>query len=287
MRNKRLVRIQLAVLGALTILLVGRVVVGEGEPEGVVVISGLDVGELRVSSFHLEEAEPFLLEATGSLEEKFDSERPLPALAAYPWILNRATREVVWQMEPANVQVETATAVHAATTITLEPGHYDVFFSSFGNTRHSRHKGNLLKTLLGTHWTSDKDQWRVLLRSAKDGESSSRVVDVNDEKVLAPTGNGLIWTTAPMKGYSKAHFVFRLEAPTRLRAYSVGELCQREECDIGWIEDAFSGRKLWELKELNSRHAGGMEENRKCDVTFELQPGIYRAVFKTDARHAW
>ncbi|MBT8401844.1 MAG: hypothetical protein KJO98_15300 [Rhodothermia bacterium] len=287
MQNKRLVRIQLAVLAALTILLVGRVLIGEAEPDGVVVISGVDVGELRISSFHLKESEPFLLEATGSLERKFESSSPLPALAAYPWIINRHSREVVWEMEPANVQVGSATAVHAATTLTLEPGHYDVFFTSFGNTRYSRQKGNMLKTLFGTHWTADKDRWHISLRSNREGGSSALPVTADDVRALAPTGGGLVWSSAPTKGYTKAHYVFSVESPARLRTYAVGELCQREECDIGWIEEVFSGRKVWELKDLNTRHAGGMKENRVGDLTLQLQPGVYRAVFKTDARHAW
>ncbi len=287
MRNRKIVKIQLIALAILTALVVGRVWIGSGEPDGLVVMTDLDEAELRRATVKLNAISAFTVEATGSLEEKFDPDGPIPALAAYPWILNRDTREVVWQMSPANVQVERTTLVHSATTLTLPAGTYDIFFTTYGNSRESRKKGNVITSLFKTHWTSDSDSWQLIMRLAGDADAASAVVSSDHQEDLAPRGEGILWTSAPMPNYLKKQYVFTVDQPGTIRTYALGEICEREECDYGWVEEVFSGTRVWELTGLNSTAAGGMATNRMSNQDVELPPGMYRAVFRTDRRHAW
>jgi hypothetical protein len=296
MRNKKVVRFQLFVLAALTIGLVARVMIGPGSPEGLVVMSNFDSSPLGVSkavaklehaSFSLDSAEPFVVEATGSIEEKFDPSRPVPALAAYPWILDRSSRNVVWKMEPTNVQIEKTTLARSTSTVTLGPGAYDVYFTTYGNTRSSREAGNLFKSLLGTHWTADVAEWSFVLSSGLEEGSTRFVAVTEDDASSVPLEKRVFWSTGPLRNQAKSELVFQVSDDLSLRLYSVGEICRRNECDYGWIEEAFSGDRVWELNEANSEAAGGMAENRQCRQVLSLEAGLYRAVFKTDGAHAY
>ncbi len=287
MRNNKIVKIQLIALAALTVLVIGRVLIGSGAPDGLVVMTDLDEAELRHATVRIPATTAFAIEATGSLEEKFEPDRPVPALAAYPWILNRDTREVVWQMSSSNVQVERTTLAHSATTLTLPAGTYDIFFTTYGNSRESRKKGNLVTSLFKTHWTSDSDSWRFILRSASETDVDVALVGHEEEELLSPRGQDVMWTAAPMPNHLKKQFVFSVDRPGAIRAYALGEICERQECDYGWVEEVFSGTRLWELTALNSTAAGGMSANRIADRDVELSAGTYRAVFRTDRAHAW
>ncbi len=287
MRNKKLVRIQLLVLAVLTIGLVARVMIGPGSPEGIIVMTDMDVSELERATFRLETTEPFAIEATGSIEKRFDAAEPVPPLATYPWILDRTSREVVWKLDPTNVQIENATLARSSTTVTLGPGEYDVYYTTFGNSKKSREAGNLFKTLLGTHWTSDAGEWRFVMSSALDDQATGLLVLTEDEVGRWPTGDRVFWTTGSLEDYEKEELVFRVQKATPFEIYSVGEICRRNECDYGWVEEVFSRQRLWELNEADSEPAGGMAENRACRQNLELDPGLYRVVFKTDGGHAF
>jgi hypothetical protein len=261
--------------------------IGPGSPEGLIVMTDMDLSELKRASFRLESTEPFAIEATGSIEKKFDASQPVPPLATYPWILDRSSREVVWKLDPTNVQIEKATLARSSATVTLGPGDYDVYFTTFGNSTSSREDGNLFKTLLGTHWTSDVGEWRFVMSSALPDAASELTILTEDEAEQWPLGEGVLWSTGSIEDYEKEEMVFRVVESTPVRIYSIGEICRRNECDYGWIEEVFSRRHLWELNEASSEPAGGMEENRACRQNIVLAPGLYRVVFKTDSRHAY
>jgi len=67
MRNRKLIRFQLFVLATLGAAIVVRVLVGPGDPVGLLVIADVDPGALKHASFRLDRTEPLIVEATGSL----------------------------------------------------------------------------------------------------------------------------------------------------------------------------------------------------------------------------
>jgi hypothetical protein len=56
--------------------------------------------------------------------------------------------------------------------------------------------------------------------------------------------------------------------------------------DEAWIEDA-SGKHVWTLEYIRTRHAGGASKNRLADEVVSLPKGAYTLRFRTDDSHAY
>jgi hypothetical protein len=84
----------------------------------------------------------------------------------------------------------------------------------------------------------------------------------------------------------EAEFVFNVSEPANIIVYAIGEIDDRR-MDFGWIEDAVSGRKIWEMALENTEPAGGWGANRLFRDTLEFAPGNYRAVYSTDALQSY
>ena len=57
--------------------------------------------------------------------------------------------------------------------------------------------------------------------------------------------------------------------------------------DYGWIEDAATGKPVWQMKESDTRHAGGAGKNRLVDAVVTLPAGRYRLRYKSDDSHSF
>ncbi|RMF60595.1 MAG: hypothetical protein D6746_06625 [Bacteroidetes bacterium] len=282
MTRRRLVRFQVTLLFIVTGLLIARVVIGPPVPEGLVVLTDLEPGQLRQATFTLEARTPLLVEATGSFVN-LESSSPL---AAYGWILRRDTREVVWQMTPNDVRHGNGTLALARDSLSLPAGTYDVFFTTYGPTPGAwRRDASWLS--LRHHWTGDAEQWRLIVV----GEGRAPTDQPATLAALAPDGANVVWSSAPASHGPFTHtFLFQVTRTLPLTLYAVGELCDPSPCDHGYLEEAATGRRVWAMTPENTRPAGGWEAQRVFRGTVTLPPGLYRAVYVTDERHhagAW
>jgi hypothetical protein len=57
--------------------------------------------------------------------------------------------------------------------------------------------------------------------------------------------------------------------------------------DYGWIENAETGMRVWEMKEPETTHGGGAGKNRKVDTVITLPAGKYRLRYKSDDSHSF
>jgi hypothetical protein len=57
--------------------------------------------------------------------------------------------------------------------------------------------------------------------------------------------------------------------------------------DYGWVEDAATGKVVWEMKAPETAHAGGAGKNRKLDAPLSLPAGRYRLRYKSDDSHSF
>ena len=57
--------------------------------------------------------------------------------------------------------------------------------------------------------------------------------------------------------------------------------------DYGWIEDAKSGRRVWEMTYRMTEHAGGAKKNRRFDGVIRLPAGEYVLRYETDGSHSF
>ena len=285
MNRRRLVRWQILMLFVVAALLVARVLTGPPMPEGLVVFTDLEEGQLRHAAFRVDEGATLALEATGSFEK---TETP-SLLAAYAWILRRDTRGVVWQMTPTTVRHGKGTLAHATDTLSLAAGTYDVFFTTYGPTPDARHNGSFLN--LQHHWVHDGKEWIFVLRPA-DPTTAARVFPLSDEswkEHLTPFSGQRIWSSAPATNADRTdeQFLFQVNAPVTLHLYAVGEFCDQDGCDYGWIEDALTHRRHWQMTWDNTEAGGGWVANRRFRGDLPLEPGLYRAVFRTDRGHGY
>lgn len=80
---------------------------------------------------------------------------------------------------------------------------------------------------------------------------------------------------------------FTLTSTTSVRVFAQGEGNGGQMFDYGWIEDAATGKAVWEMKAPETAHAGGADKNRKFDSTLSLPPGRYRLRYKSDDSHSF
>jgi CubicO group peptidase (beta-lactamase class C family) len=80
---------------------------------------------------------------------------------------------------------------------------------------------------------------------------------------------------------------FSLPSSQEVRIFAIGEGQGGEMFDYGWIENADSGQRVWEMKESGTTHAGGAPKNRKVDVVITLPAGNYKLRYKSDESHSF
>lgn len=288
MNRPRIVRLQLLALFALALMVLARVFSGPASPRGAVVLADIDRMELAQTSFEVERPVRLSVEATGSIEGGHRDGSTTPTLGAYGWIMRRDNRQVVWEMDGRDAVHERGTLVKVSDSIELEPGIYDAFFTSYGNTFFSYRDRSFFRRIFNPdqHWQNDRSKWQLVLRLLEGEENAVKKLRSEDFKASAPTPDGLIWTSGPAGSYETHRFIFEVVRPVTLRVYSIGEF-DGEPKDYAWIERVTTGEHVWEMTEENTQPAGGADENRRFDGTIRVEPGVYRAFYQTDRTHAY
>jgi len=80
---------------------------------------------------------------------------------------------------------------------------------------------------------------------------------------------------------------FVLDRPAEVRVYALGESSGGRMADYGWIEDARTGRTVWEMTYRTTLAAGGAAKNRRFDGVLTLPAGEYTLRYETDGSHAF
>lgn len=80
---------------------------------------------------------------------------------------------------------------------------------------------------------------------------------------------------------------FNLSQEKRIRIFAAGEGQSGQMYDYGWIENVESGKIVWEMKEPETKHAGGAGKNRKVDIVITIPAGKYRLRYKSDDSHSF
>lgn len=283
MTRRSVSRLLLLVLGGLALALVIRASTSHDDGHGFVDFGeGWDADELRHKAFRLDRPTRIAVSATGSFET--DS-----ALAAYGWLIRREDRAVVWQMTAQNATRERGTLATAADTLTLAAGTYDAYFTSYGDPllpvkagdSFSERIADLLR--FGNRaWTSDESKWRFRLHLAGSPGVGVQVLK-GDDRDATPTGPDLVWAGSPDRVDLRT-WVFEVRQSATLRIEATGELFDGP-VDSGWIDDLSTEERVWTMDEANTEWAGGSVKNRRFKGTITLDPGLYRATFKSDGAH--
>ena len=277
-------RLLLWVLGGVTLLLFFRVVSGPPGRSGLLVIEDVDSESLHHRSLDVDRDVSISITGVGSYED----DRAVPPLAAYGWILDRNTREVVWSMDDAEDMIRgRGLTAEVKDEIALEAGQYEVFFASYGN----RVEGAARRTLFGRitgglDWRNDEDYWYLVLDVLEGKETDAKPVHRDREEAGKSPGEMAIWSARTARNHTAEQFLFEVKTDTRVLVRCIGEITN-DANDWGWIENVLTRERVWEFDRENSKPAGGLEQNRVSVSEIDLPTGIYLAAYTTDATHAF
>lgn len=80
---------------------------------------------------------------------------------------------------------------------------------------------------------------------------------------------------------------FTLKEPMTVRIYALGEGRDGDMFDYGWLVDAKTHERVWQMDFYDSDHAGGGYKNRLSDEEIKLEKGSYIAYYVTDGSHSY
>ena len=278
MRNKHLLRFQLLLLVTIGGLVIWRGQRGPAQPGGVVDLSDMKEGRLYRSGLVVDRS----TEAVVSLTATYETDAEDAELATYGWILDNRSREVVWTIDLSKMERDGVLTV-GADTIHLDPGSYEVFYTTLGPNEQSSRDAPFLG--LTPYWTNYKSNWHMSIAEVITGTGSRALIAGDSQSAEKRMFEGGLWATGPVRSRAYHTFLFRVNRAAPMQIYAVGQMCPTG-CDYGWIDDTRSGQKVWEMEWDNTTPAGGYESNREFTGTVDLSPGIYRAVYRSNGSHS-
>ena len=157
-------------------------------------------------------------------------------------------------------------------TISLPAGSYAAFFVT--DDSHSAREWNAPPPY-------DPEFWGITVRAAQpEMMHNVRLSDYDD----LPARNIMVdLTRVRDKEYRSKGFT--LKRGMDVRVLAIGEGKDGEMFDYGWITNATTNAKVWEMKYSGTEHAGGAEKNRMVDKIIHLDKGSYMVYFVSDGSH--
>lgn len=198
-------------------------------------------------------------------------------MADYAWIIDANTRTRVWEMTTENTESAGGSRKNRVFNglINLPPGDYIVHYIS--DDSHSYHAWNESPP-------DDPRFWGITIW-AKDAKSTP--VAIKPFKGVKSDNLPIVAITR-MRDDEFESQGFRLVQPTKLRIYALGEAgSDRKMADYGWIVNAHTGEKVWQMNYDETEHAGGGRKNRIFDQVIELPAGDYVVYYLTDDSHSY
>ena len=232
-----------------------------------VTLTGIGDRESRKQGFTLNRPMDVRIYAIGEGRERrmFD----------YAWITGTDSRRLVWEMkydDSEHAGGDTKNRLVDA-TIRLDKGSYVVHFVS--DDSHSADEWNASSP-------ADSKHWGVTLLAASGTLDRSAIAAYDPKK-----DPNIIAEITGVRDDDRAEKRFRLDRATELRVYALGEGTGPDMDDFGWIEDAKTGKTVWEMTYRSTQHAGGASKNRRFDGTVTLPAGEYILRYETDGSHSF
>jgi hypothetical protein len=245
-------------------------VMAEAAPGGTDVVVAL-----RGTGDGLSESAGFALDRPTAVEIRGIGEVRRGATFDYGWIIDTATRERVWQLSyddsgPAGGDDKNR---ESRVRIELPPGRYAAFFVT--DDSHSPARWNAPPP-------ADPLSYGLTVRLAD--PSARPAVHLFDYTPVAPSQAIVALTGIGDEEYRSAGFA--LARPMGVRIFALGEKGSERMVDYGWITNADTGERVWEMQHAVTEHAGGASKNRLYDGAIRLETGRYIAHYVTDDSHS-
>jgi len=252
-------------------------------------------GKLKYAGFHLKTTKTIQVTAYGGgVPDHGRRRRKMmydpSGMFAYGWIINTETRDVVWKMTVDNTDEDPLSRFGRKFKgeINLPAGDYEVYFYARKPYLHWISDGffslgKFLDMLIrgDEDWDELEARLKLVIRGVDQVFTDEHVRNVIRQKQKAA-----VVSITDLGNSDYRQQGFSLTRGGEFRVYGIGEAFHGDEFDYGWIVTADSDRKVWEMVEESSEHAGGAIKNRVWRETLYLTPGSYWVYYITDDSHS-
>jgi hypothetical protein len=225
------------------------------------------------------------------LEKAFGSFQSSPSDGAWrgnAWIIDAATRKVVWELRFAQTTRESSGLRAFDGQVYLKPGTYEAYYGAYSafnttvsfNDNKSEHTADEIRA--HTKYDDDGVSKKFLFTVRGNGRALPATTYIENVDVLRR--NAFVSLTGVRAGQTRTAG-FALDRPTRVDIYAIGEVRSDEAFDYGWIVNADTHEKIWGLDYGATRPAGGAPKNREARTSITLPAGRYAAIFTMDDSH--
>ena len=261
--------------------------------------------EFQTDGFVLKTDQVVQIEAVGPMARRGRSG------LANAWILDARTREVIWEFDASDMRERNSRVREVTDELSLRAGPYEVYYASFPYSYDDWREDE---------WEDYWDEFRTsglgeIIRDVLDeifDRSSDRSYYDWSDRYGREADNFGITITGSNDGYNErdrarlasdfeqitvlsltnldddvyVHQGFELDRFLDLEVYAVGELQQYDRFDYGWIINAETRERVWEMEYHDTEHAGGADKNRVTNEMLSLPAGKYVAYYVTDGSHS-
>lgn len=189
------------------------------------------------------------------------------------WIMDADSREIVWEMNYRDSEHAGGAGKNRVVDefIELDKGNYMACAVTDGS--HSCDDWNASPPY-------DKERWGLTVMIADGNRGDvAKYEEEEDESVLA--------RIVGVGDDERVKERFKLDKDAKVRIYALGEGSGGEMHDYAWIEDARTGRVVWEMTYRMTDHAGGARKNRAFNDTVSLDSGDYIVYYESDGSHSF
>ena len=193
----------------------------------------------------------------------------------YGWIMDVDNHRRVWTMTARSSVFAGGTEknILVKDSIVLPKGSYTLHYVT--DDSHSPEKWN-------ANPPSDPLAWGITLK-VRSKELLENFASLEQEEGHAPFLQIVRVRDNQMIGMG-----FKLTKDIPVQILCIGEQeSSNGMADFGWIIDAETLEKVWEMKKDRTQHAGGANKNRMVDEVLTFHKGAFIAYYKTDNSHSY
>lgn len=256
-------------------------------------------GDLIVDGFELTNKTDISIEAVGAESKHSDY------MFAYGWIIDADTREPVWVLADEDTKRYNRSRMlrEYNDDISLPAGRYEVIYfvsesvhMSGGNIiiKDFDDIGNILEAIFGSDeddvytFSDDYDDFYDEIDELKFFITASSGSFVKFNPVAKLKDAAIIDFSKPEDDFFEKKG-FTLKKDIALKIVAIGEYSSGDRVfvDYGWILNADTREKVWQMDKWNTSWAGGGRKNRYFNDIIDLPAGNYVAAFATDDSHSF
>ena len=204
------------------------------------------------------------------------------------WILDKASRNVVWKLKNAKQRSRSRGLADYDDVVQLPKGEYEVYYAAYPEPSDGIESFGEFMEFLSSRIFDGRRRGREYddLAIAIHGRGR-RVGPEGVDRWQQDLKKNAVLSLSGLFDNDYVHQGFILEKPTEVTIYALGENQDGDLNDYGWIINAKTGKRVWEMNDGNMKNAGGSRKNRIAQETVSLPAGQYAAYFVTDGSHSY